>query len=46
MNGLQEYSTAVDMWSCGCIFAEFIKLKPLFPGKGEMDQINKIFTVS
>ncbi|VDN86016.1 unnamed protein product [Brugia pahangi] len=32
------------MWSCGCIFAEFIKLKPLFPGKGEMDQINKIFT--
>ncbi|KAM3719561.1 Cyclin-dependent kinase [Dirofilaria immitis] len=42
--GVKEYSTAVDMWSCGCIFAEFIKLKPLFPGKGEMDQINKIFT--
>ncbi|EFO27220.2 cmgc/cdk/pitslre protein kinase [Loa loa] len=42
--GVKEYSTAVDMWSCGCIFAEFLKLKPLFPGKGEMDQINKIFT--
>uniref|UniRef100_A0A915PV56 cyclin-dependent kinase n=1 Tax=Setaria digitata TaxID=48799 RepID=A0A915PV56_9BILA len=41
--GVKEYSTAVDMWSCGCIFAEFVKLKPLFPGKGEMDQINKIF---
>ncbi|VDN06556.1 unnamed protein product [Thelazia callipaeda] len=41
--GVKEYSTAVDIWSCGCIFAEFLKLKPLFPGKGEIDQINKIF---
>uniref|UniRef100_A0A9J2Q8E8 cyclin-dependent kinase n=1 Tax=Ascaris lumbricoides TaxID=6252 RepID=A0A9J2Q8E8_ASCLU len=41
--GIKEYSTAVDMWSCGCIFAEFLRLKPLFPGKGELDQINKIF---
>uniref|UniRef100_A0A183E633 Protein kinase domain-containing protein n=1 Tax=Gongylonema pulchrum TaxID=637853 RepID=A0A183E633_9BILA len=40
---LQEYSTFVDMWSCGCIFAEFFKLKSIFPGKGEIDQINKIF---
>ncbi|VDD95958.1 unnamed protein product, partial [Enterobius vermicularis] len=41
--GIKEYSTSVDMWSCGCIFAEFLKLKPLFPGKGNLDQINKIF---
>ncbi|VDN55519.1 unnamed protein product [Dracunculus medinensis] len=41
--GIKEYSTAVDMWSCGCIFAEFLKLKPIFPGKGELDQIHKIF---
>ncbi|VDK56213.1 unnamed protein product [Anisakis simplex] len=40
---VKEYSKSVDMWSCGCIFAEFLRLKPLFPGKGELDQINKIF---
>lgn len=41
----QTYSTAIDMWSVGCIFAEFIKLKTLFPGRGEIDQLNKIFMV-
>ncbi|MFH4978448.1 hypothetical protein AB6A40_005157 [Gnathostoma spinigerum] len=41
--GVREYSTAVDMWSVGCIFGEFLRLKPLFPGKGEVDQIEKIF---
>ena len=43
---LQEYSTAVDMWSVGCIFAEFMLRKPLFRGKGEIDQLNQIFKVS
>ncbi|CAB1329779.1 unnamed protein product [Coregonus sp. 'balchen'] len=38
-----EYSTAVDMWSVGCIFGELLTQKPLFPGKSEIDQINKIF---
>lgn len=42
----QEYSTAVDMWSVGCIFGELLTQKPLFPGKSEIDQINKIFKVS
>ncbi|XP_055353620.1 cyclin-dependent kinase 11B-like [Paramacrobiotus metropolitanus] len=41
--GCKEYSTAVDMWSVGCIFAEFLTLKPLFPGKSESEQLNKIF---
>uniref|UniRef100_A0A914W281 cyclin-dependent kinase n=1 Tax=Plectus sambesii TaxID=2011161 RepID=A0A914W281_9BILA len=41
--GIKEYATAIDMWSVGCIFAEFLTLKPLFPGRGEMDQINRIF---
>lgn len=31
------------MWSVGCIFGEFLKSKPLFPGRGEPDQINRIF---
>uniref|UniRef100_A0A672KEU4 Cyclin-dependent kinase 11B n=1 Tax=Sinocyclocheilus grahami TaxID=75366 RepID=A0A672KEU4_SINGR len=39
----QEYSTAVDMWSVGCIFGELLTQKPLFPGKSEIDQINKVF---
>ena len=27
-----DYSTAVDMWSVGCIFAEMLGRKQLFPG--------------
>ncbi|KAK6904775.1 hypothetical protein I203_105591 [Kwoniella mangroviensis CBS 8507] len=41
--GAKEYTTAVDLWSIGCIFAELMQGQPLFPGKGEIDQINRIF---
>lgn len=41
--GSQKYSTPLDMWSVGCIFAEMLSTKPLFPGEGEIDQTNKIF---
>jgi cell division cycle 2-like protein len=41
--GTKKYSTPVDLWSVGCIMSEFIRLKPLFMGKGEIDQIDKIF---
>ncbi|GAU95667.1 hypothetical protein RvY_07250 [Ramazzottius varieornatus] len=41
--GIKEYSTPIDVWSCGCIFAELLTLKPLFPGKSEIEQITKIF---
>lgn len=37
------YSTALDMWSVGCIMAELILCEPLFQGRGELDQIKKIF---
>lgn len=40
--GETEYSTAVDMWSIGCIMAEMIQKEPLMPGKGEIDQINLV----
>jgi cell division cycle 2-like len=43
--GAPTYSTALDIWSVGCIVAEMISTKPLFPGEGEIDQINKIFSV-
>lgn len=41
--GSQTYSTPLDVWSVGCIFAEMLLVKPLFPGEGEVDQISKIF---
>ena len=40
-----SYATPVDIWSCGCIFAELFLRKPLFPGGYEMDQLSKIFDV-
>jgi len=41
--GGQHYSTSVDIWSIGCIFAELISGQPLFPGDSEIDQIYNIF---
>ncbi|PIA15766.1 Cdc2l1 protein [Coemansia reversa NRRL 1564] len=41
--GEKQYSTAVDMWSVGCIFAELFVGQPLFQGRGEIDQITRIF---
>ena len=41
----QMYSTPIDMWSVGCIFAELLLHKPLFKGKSEIDQLNQIFKV-
>ncbi|TFK41010.1 kinase-like domain-containing protein [Crucibulum laeve] len=41
--GATEYSTAVDMWSVGCIFAELLLKEPLFPAKGELELISMIF---
>jgi len=29
----QEYTKAIDVWSVGCILAEMLSGKPLFPGK-------------
>jgi len=41
--GSATYSIPVDMWSAGCIFAELLCKKPLFPGDSEIDQLFKIF---
>lgn len=44
--GSRQYSTAIDMWSVGCIFAEMVmRGNPLFPGDSEIDQIFKIFRI-
>eukprot|EP00301_Raphidiophrys_heterophryoidea_P026446 c9136_g1_i1.p1 GENE.c9136_g1_i1~~c9136_g1_i1.p1 ORF type:complete len:319 (-),score=94.05 c9136_g1_i1:268-1188(-) len=41
--GGKEYSTPVDIWSVGCIFAELVTRKALFAGDSEIDQLFKIF---
>lgn len=37
----QKYDVAVDIWSTGCIFAEMLEGKPLFPGKDREHQCNQ-----
>lgn len=41
--GSRTYSTPVDIWSVGCIFAEMATSKPLFAGTSESDQLKRIF---
>jgi len=41
--GQKKYTSAVDMWSVGCIFGEIILRKPVFNGKSEIDTLQKIF---
>lgn len=41
-----NYSTAIDIWSVGCIFAEMLgKGKPLFPGKNATEQLQLMTSV-
>lgn len=40
-----DYTTAVDVWSCGCIFAEFLTKTALFAGHNELEQLDKIFKI-
>ena len=39
------YSFKMDLWGVGCVFFEILALFPLFPGKNELDQINKIHNI-
>lgn len=39
------YSKAIDIWSVGCILAEMLSNRPLFPGKHYLDQLNRILEV-
>ncbi|KAL0586659.1 hypothetical protein ABG067_003647 [Albugo candida] len=43
--GAKHYSTPVDVWSIGCIFAEMVNKQPLFPGDSEIDELFRIFRV-
>ncbi|XP_063374426.1 cyclin-dependent kinase 2-like [Cydia amplana] len=41
--GAKFYSTAVDVWSLGCIYAEMMSGRTLFPGDSEIDQLFRVF---
>ncbi|XP_077298134.1 cyclin-dependent kinase 5 [Arctopsyche grandis] len=42
--GAKLYTTSIDMWSAGCIFAELANAgRPLFPGSDVDDQLKRIF---
>eukprot|EP00128_Syssomonas_multiformis_P006224 Colp12_sorted_trinity150504_noHs@6808 len=44
--GSRRYSTPIDIWSSGCIFAELANHgRPLFPGSCAEDQLLRIFKV-
>ena len=45
MLSCQEYTKAIDVWSVGCIFAELMGRKPLFPGDDYIHQLQIISDV-
>ncbi|XP_076351272.1 mitogen-activated protein kinase p38b-like isoform X1 [Tachypleus tridentatus] len=40
-----RYNQTVDIWSVGCIMAELITSKPLFPGTDHIHQLNLIMQI-
>jgi len=42
MLSCQQYSKAIDVWSVGCIFAELLNRRPIFPGDNYIHQLKLI----
>lgn len=45
MLGGNVYTTAIDIWSTGCVLGELLNVEPLFKGRGSLEQITIIFQV-
>ncbi|KAG1701561.1 Glycogen synthase kinase-3 beta [Phytophthora capsici] len=43
--GATDYTTAIDIWSLGCVCAELLLGQPLFPGESGVDQLVEIIKV-
>ncbi|KAM3279774.1 hypothetical protein ACQJBY_046881 [Aegilops geniculata] len=43
--GATEYTTAIDIWSAGCVLAELLTGQPLFPGESGVDQLVEIIKI-
>ena len=39
------YATPVDIWACGCIFAELFTRRAFIMGQTEIDQLTRIFSI-
>lgn len=39
------YGYKMDIWGIGCVIFEVLTLSPLFPGKNEKDQIERIHRI-
>jgi mitogen-activated protein kinase 3 len=42
----RKYGPAVDMWSVGCILAEILGRRPLFPGRDHVHQLAMVIAVT
>ena len=43
--GERSYGPEVDVWSLGCVFGELLNLENMWEGRGEVDQLARIFKV-
>eukprot|EP00759_Apiculatamorpha_spiralis_P005992 PhF_6_TR13537/c0_g1_i1/m.21637/K03083/GSK3B; glycogen synthase kinase 3 beta len=43
--GATNYTSAIDVWSTGCVMAELLLGQPLFPGETSVDQLVEIIKV-
>lgn len=43
--GATEYTTAIDIWSTGCVIAEIVIGQPIFPGESASDQLVEIIKI-
>jgi serine/threonine protein kinase len=43
--GSTDYTTAIDIWSLGCVGAELLLGQPLFPGDSGVDQLVEIIKI-
>jgi len=44
--GSTNYGPEIDMWSVGCVMAELLLGRPIFPGETEVDQLELIFSIA
>ena len=40
--GDTQYGPPVDVWAIGCVFGELLNGQPIWPGKGDVDQLYHI----
>jgi len=43
--GASDYTTAIDIWSSGCVMAELLLTQPIFAGESGIDQLVEIIKV-